>query len=293
MGSYTLKNLENLTGIKADTIRIWENRYGILKPHRTLTNRRRYNDDDLRKLLNIISLYNNGYKISRIAAMNEGELSSCVLSVTDLYSEVESTAGLLIPAVNDFDEKAVNNIILKAIRKRGVESAFTQVVFPILKKVGILWSTGSLGVGTEHFLTSIIRKRLIAEIDAVTPLHIRKKKKFILFLPEYEQHELGLLFYHYLILRYGHDALYLGQSTPLSAIDETVRKWNPGYVLTGILTEINFPESADFLKKLRKIPGRFSILAAGLLADIAAEEKLPRVYPVRTEKDLLYFIDKG
>ena len=291
MGLYTLQNLENLTGIKADTIRVWEKRYGIMKPQRTATNRRRYDDDDLRKLLNITSLYNSGYKISRIAAMKDDEINKHALMVVGLYDNIESVTGIMIPAMNDFNEAVINDIIRQAILKMGFEAAFRQVIIPVLRKVGVLWSTGSLSVGTEHFITGIIRRKLFAEIETATPLSRKKKKKFLLFLPEHELHEIGLLFYSYLIFINGHNTLYLGQSTPLKAIDDTIRIWNPDYVVTGITSEIYISEPAAFLRKLREIPGKFYILAAGLLADKAREERLSRVYPVKTEKDLLFYID--
>lgn len=290
MGTYTLKHLESITGIKADTIRIWEKRYGIMMPHRTSTNRRKYNDDDLRKLLNISVLYKHGYKISRIAAMKKKELSGIISSVNGIDTDFELISALFIPAMNDFDEPVIDDLISKTINEKGFEDAFTQVIFPLLKKVGILWSTGSLSVSTEHFLTAIIRKRLIAEIDKVIPQKRRRRKKFLLFLPEFEHHELGLLFYSYIIIKNGHSVLYLGQATPDDAVSEAIQKWNPGFVITGILSEYYLPKLSGFLRRLHRMPRDFTILAGGRLADIAEKIKLKNLYPLRTEKDLLRYL---
>ncbi|NSW93615.1 MAG: MerR family transcriptional regulator [Bacteroidales bacterium] len=290
MGTYTLKQLGNITGINGDTIRVWEKRYGILTPQRTSTNRRKYDDDDLRKLLNISILYKHGYKISRIAAMKKKDINGIVTSIDSSDVDFELIIALFISAMNDFNEPVINELITKTIQEKGFENAFTNVLFPLLKKVGTLWSTGSLNVSTEHFLTAIIRRKLIVEIDKVMPQKIKRIKKFLLFLPESEHHELGLLFYSYIIIKNGHSVLYLGQSTPDDAVCEAIQKWNPGFVVTGILSELYLPGLQGLLKRLDRMPHEFIILAGGRLADVAVKLKHKNIYPLRTEKDLLQYL---
>src|SRR5512133_2410828 len=203
MDRYSLNDLEKLTGIMAGTIRIWERRYRIIRPHRTETNRRWYNDDDLRRIINISILNRNGIKISKIATLTGAEIEAKVVSLTMEADDTEINIDSLIIAMTTFNEKGVNEILSRSIISIGFENTFTNLVFPFLKRVGILWHTGSVNVGAEHFISSLFRWRIISAIDALPPAVNARRLRAVMFLPEKELHEIGLLFFTYIIRSMG------------------------------------------------------------------------------------------
>jgi DNA-binding transcriptional MerR regulator len=286
MARYTLNDLESLTGIKADTIRIWELRYKILQPHRTATNRRWYTDDDLEKLLNIITLYRTGMKVSRIAALSDDDLAIRAASVAVDNKAYDEIMGRMIIAMNNLDENGINEIINKSVIDQGLEATFTGLVFPFLHKVGVMWHTGSIDPGTEHFITTIFRNKLITAVSGISLKPVPGKRKFMFFLPEGEWHELGLLFYAWIVRIKGHEILYLGQSTPLESVISAAGAWKPDVVITGALTKLPLDNPASYLRKLRSELGKTDILAAGVLAAEAEKLKLAGLYALNSPEDL-------
>jgi DNA-binding transcriptional MerR regulator len=286
MGRYTLNDLERLTGIKADTIRIWEQRYRLTTAHRTTTNRRWYSDEDLRRLINISTLNRSGVKISEIAAIppEELELRTADLIKNDTGSDTLTDS--LVVAMTRLDEAAVNEILLRSVISRGLNDTFTSVVFPFLHKVGVMWHTGFINVGDEHFISNIFRRKLIAAFDNLSPAIKPGSKRILLFLPENEYHEIGLLYYAYIVRNLGHQVLYLGQSTPLNVAFDVSEIWNPDIIITGALSGISVTEPDDFIMKAVKTFAGKKILFAGLLAETAANKKIRGVFPCRTDKDL-------
>lgn len=289
MERYTLNDLEVLTGIKAETIRIWERRYGIMKAHRTATNRRWYTDEDLKRLINISILYQNGYKISKIAVLNDSGLAEKTSSIADSSihnTQIES----LIVAMMDLNENSVNEILLRSIINTGFIETFTGVIFPFLRRVGVLWHTGSVNIGSEHFITNIFRRRLISSIDALPPPASPERKRIIMFLPENELHEMGILFYSYLLRRSGHEVIYLGQSTPLNAVSEVNDKWHSDFIVTGALSGLPFKMAGEYLENLVKAFPDQQILVSGSLADAVENLSSPNILAIRSDSDLLAVI---
>lgn len=286
MEYYTLNDLERLTGIKPDTIRIWEKRYGLTIPGRTSTNRRRYSDEDLRKLLNISVLLKSGYRISQIAEMSVNDLDSNTANVLLTKTKNDDFILLLLSAMTKFDEVAVNEILLKAVIMFGVEKTFSDIVFPFLDRVGMMWHTGMINIGSEHFISNIFRRRLIAAFDNLNEPPVDGSKKVMLFLPEKELHELGLLYYAYITRKEGHRVLYLGQSTPLLAATESARVWDPDIIITGVLSLLPIADPDLFLKELRNAFQGKRIIVAGALADMAEKRKQYHLNICRNESDL-------
>ena len=161
MDRYTLADLEKLTGIMAGTIRIWERRYRIIKPHRTDTNRRWYDDDDLKRIINIAILNRSGLKISKIASLTGPEIAGMVASLTRESPDTETQIDSMIVAMTEFNENAINDILMRSIINTEFEVTFENIVFPFLRRVGVMWHTGSVDIGAEHFVSNIFRKRLI------------------------------------------------------------------------------------------------------------------------------------
>lgn len=287
MERYTLKDLESVSGIRSDTIRIWEKRYGLLNPHLTPGRRRLYNDADLIRLINVSIINRHGTKISKIASMTGGEIKEKAALLSESAATSGDMIGLMLVAMNRLDEVAINEVLLKSVIEKGFEATITEIVFPFLRKVGSMWHTGAINEGTEHFITAVFRQRLIAAIDSLPPVKKADGKKIIAFLPEGELHELGLLYYTYLLRKSGHEVLYLGQSTPLGAVIKIAVRWDPDIIVTGMVSDINLKEQKNYLAALSLGFKGKKIFAAGILARKAEQLKLPGVFPFHNEVELM------
>ena len=286
MEHYSITDLEKLSGIKAHTIRVWERRYLILNQHRTETNRRRYGDSELRRIINISILHNNGFKISNIAKFSDSEIEEKVSLLSKDTNHSDTQVESLIKSMIDHNEKAVNELLIRSIMARGFEDTFTEIVFPFLKRIGIMWHTGSANIGSEHFITNIFRQRIISSTDSISPVFKQGAKKVLLFLPENELHELGLLFLNFIIKKLGHETMYLGQSTPLWSVINVNNQWKADIIVTGLMSGISKIKPADFITQLaNSFPGQ-KVLVSGVLADISIKIKYPNILKLKSADDL-------
>lgn len=229
---YSIKELERLTGIKAHTIRVWEQRYDLVCPNRTDTNIRYYCDSDLKRLLNIAVLVNNGMKISKIACMSDAELNSLVLDQAKYKGDFETHINGLKVAMLEFNDVLFDRILTNCLTQYGSEITFSKVVGGFIQQVGILWQTNTISVVHEHFASNLIKQKLYVAIDGASQVHNAQAKTFVLYLPADELHELGLLYLNYVLRNAGHRVLYLGQSVPLDYVKEIVRKVNADALLS-------------------------------------------------------------
>lgn len=253
MNAFTIKDLENLSGIKAHTIRIWEQRYNFLKPHRTTTNIRYYSNDELKTVLNIALLNKYGFKISHIDRMPPTEIREKILSLGDARAIQERIINDLVQEMIDLDIERFEKILSNYISAKGIERTVIQIIFPFLEKIGILWQTGHINPAQEHLVTNIIRQKLIVGIET-TVSHIKLEKTFLLFLPEGEHHELGLLFMYYLVKSRGAKTIYLGANVPVKDVEHVINLKKPDIVFVHLTaTGSNF----NFEKFLNNVEQRF------------------------------------
>lgn len=218
MAVYSIKELEKLSGIKAHTIRIWEKRYSLIEPHRTNTNIRYYTDSELKKILNVAVLNRHGIKISSIARLSDPELREEILRVSTTSDSNNTLIDSMVLSMIDLDEYKLEAMINKSINKIGFKSTVTDVLYPFLEKVGILWQSGDVYPAQEHFVSFLIRQKIIGATDRISNTFNQYGKKFLLLLPEGEWHEISLLFSQYLIREANHEVIYLGQSVPYSDV---------------------------------------------------------------------------
>ena len=249
---YSIKDLEQISGIKAHTLRIWEQRYNILKPCRSETNIRTYSNNDLRMLLNISLLNNNGVKISKIAEMDSQEIYSAVQELS--YKEFESNFQIdnLVIAMVDMDEDRFEKAISNNILKIGFDKTINDVIYPFLKKIAVLWITDSINPAQEHFISNLIRQKLISAIDAQLIRRDAPKAKFMLFLPENELHEISLLYYHYRLRDMNYKSYYLGQSVPFEDLQKVYAVHQPEYLFTIITATLSHQSLQIYLNNLAK-----------------------------------------
>ncbi len=257
MVRYSINELEKLSGIKAHTIRMWEKRYHVIAPRRTQTNIRYYDDADLKKLLNISTLNNHGYKISKIACLDEKDIKEKVMDITGTNGDEGSVINNLIVAMIDFNEEAFEHILNSSILKLGFENTVIKVLYPFLEKIGVLWQVGSINPAQEHFITNLIRQKLIIAIDGQSRQTKADAKTFLLFLPEGEYHELGLLFYNLLLKKNGHNVIYLGQSVPYDDILEVEKVRHCDFLFTYFVAAFCPNEINAYLERISKpFPGK-------------------------------------
>jgi DNA-binding transcriptional MerR regulator len=281
---YSIKDLERLTGIKAHTLRIWEQRYEILRPSRTGTNIRFYSNADLRRILNISLLNNNGYKISTIAKLSEPDISLEVEKFLNNYNKESDQIENLMLCLMDLNEERFENIISNSTHKFGFENAIEKIVFPFIKHLGNMWQAGMISPAQEHYISNLVRQKLIVGIDSIKTNPSTNKKTYIFFLPSHELHEMGLLYTYYLTKARGHHCLYLGQSVPFEDLASISKQVKPDYLVT-ILTA-PFPEEGlnDFLKNCSEQIADSKFLISGRLF-FSDQEKIqvPKTFKVFEE----------
>jgi DNA-binding transcriptional MerR regulator len=236
MAIYSISDLEKLSGIKAHTIRIWEQRYGLLRPQRTDTNIRYYEDDDLQLLLNAALLNRHGFRISRIATMNRQEIAEQVSAVSDFKVEQDAQIDVLTLSVIEMDEHKFSRIFDNHVAQIGFEAAILEVAYPFLEKLSLLWLTGSIKPVQENFITQLVRNKLIAAIEKEPLTTDRKAPKFMLYLPQDEPQELSMLFMQYLLKTRKLQVVNIGYDTGLMDVKDAFLIHRPDYVFT-ILSE--------------------------------------------------------
>jgi DNA-binding transcriptional MerR regulator len=261
MAEYKIKDLEVLTGIKAHTIRIWEKRYGILIPERTDTKIRLYSDEELTLLLNVALLNNSGVKISRIADLSREQIQDKVWEMKGSNIE-DNSIELMLLALLDIDELQFKNVLEELIASIGIERMFSEKLIPFLDRIGVMWLVGSITTAQEHFISNLIRQKLISELDKL-PVPQSKTDNVLLFLPEHEWHEISLLYYHYVLRRNGRNTFYLGQSLPYDALLESVEKLKPSALVTSWLTAVDQKFIVTYFDRLKQDVPNIPIYSGG------------------------------
>lgn len=244
---YTIKDLENLSGIKAHTIRIWEQRYGFLKPNRTDTNIRYYSSKELKTLLNVSLLNKYGYKVSHINKLNEDELQEKILGLSKSNAEQEFLINSLVQHMIEVKPELFESVINTQIQTKGLERTITYLIFPFLERVGFLWVTNHIKPAQEHIITAIIRQKLLVGIEK-TPAPIAARSSVVCFLPDHEYHEIGLLFVHYLLRINNIKVIYMGCSVPVEDIRYIAERLKPNYLythLTSVGRNFNFEKFSN------------------------------------------------
>ncbi|SET58562.1 MerR family transcriptional regulator [Hymenobacter actinosclerus] len=268
MGYFSISDLEQLSGVKAHTIRIWEQRYGILNPARTATNIRTYCEDDLRRLLNVATLCDRGYRISKVASLSEEELSTAVLAGNDATHNYCQRVNGLLAAMLAMDECQLVALFNQTIEQLGLEEAILRVAYPFLQRIGIMWQAGTVNPAQEHLVTNLLRQKMLAGTDALPPVSPTSARRWVLFLPEREMHELALLFMNYVLRARRHHVLYLGQNLPTSELRAVCASYQPHALLTVLTAVPERDEVGHFVQQLREYCPGTQLYLYGPLAQL-------------------------
>ncbi|PLW93575.1 MAG: hypothetical protein C0592_05650 [Marinilabiliales bacterium] len=263
-GQYNIKDLEKISGIQAHTIRIWEKRYGILKPERSENNFRHYDDDDLRYFLKLSFLNKNGIKISKLAAMSADEINELVLDYQKPLSDSEVQIDALVMAMTSFNEDKIEDIMNHLVLHMGLDEAMINVISPFLSRIGVLWSTGSISPVQEHFVANLIRQKIMAATDSISSNStLPEEKTFILFTFPGDLHDIGLLFTNYLIRLNGYKSIYLGVSVPIEELKVIRQNINAKYIFTQSISHKPLKVLTQGVSEIRKIFTDSEILLGG------------------------------
>jgi len=272
---YSIKDLEKLSGIKAHTLRVWEQRYGIIEPKRTKTNIRYYQDEDLKFVLNIALLNRNGIKISKIAKMDREEIAEKVAAISEINFENGTQLDALTISMIEMDESKFDRIVSTNIEQLGFERTMLEVIYPFLDKLSVLWLTGSINPVQENFMSYLIRQKIIVAIDR-EPLVTAGDdlNKFLIYLPEGEKQELSMLFMHYLLKARGNHVVYLGQEIRLTDLKDAYNIHQPDYIFTMITETFARDSVQNYVDRLVKTFPDTHLLLSGY--QVVAQQVVPQ-----------------
>jgi len=261
---YSIKDLEKLSGVKAHTLRIWEKRYNIIQPKRTETNIRYYLDEDLKHVLNIAFLNRKGMKISKIAMLEQEEIEHKVAELTEVDLEFENQLDGLTLALLELNEYQFDKIIEKNIQQMGFKDTMMDVIYPLLDKLSTMWMTGSINSAHEKFVSNIIRRKTITAIDNLEINRDKTAPKFLIYLPENENHELSLLFLHYLIKHKKFRVINLGLNVGKYELLDAYDICHPEYIFTIINDSFSEKPLQPYINSLEKEFNKSTILLTGI-----------------------------
>lgn len=265
---YSIKDLERLSGVKAHTIRIWEQRYNLLNPDRTDTNIRLYSDQDVKLLLNISLLLRHGGKISHLCKLSLQEISQKIIDLTKTAESTEpffeAQIDQLVLSMIDFDDVRFEQTISESVSLHGFEMTMLNIVIPFLQKVGMMWLSGESSIVQEHFISNLIRKKLLVAVDSLAPVRDQSADSYLLFLPEGELHETGLLFSKYILKARGKKVTYLGQTVPREDVKGFCQDQKPTFLLTFFTAAHSVSSINEYLKDLKAMAGTTRVLVAGM-----------------------------
>ncbi|MEO7961651.1 MAG: MerR family transcriptional regulator [Ginsengibacter sp.] len=289
---FTIKDIENLSGIKAHTIRIWEQRYSLLKPSRSDTNIRYYTNEELKKILTIALLNKYGYKISHIDKMSEETMAENVLSLTDAEAKENVLINTLLQCMINYEIEEFENLLSRNIAARGMEMTILKIIFPFLEKVGVLWVTNHVNPAQEHLVSNVIRQKIIVAIDEIFS-NKQSSKTVCLFLPEGEYHEVSLLLVNYLLRKKGVHTIYLGAHSPFAEVGTIVKHRNPDFLYTHITSASQNFNFDKFITTLHKEFSEVSnIIISGRLTKTYIKKLPPGIIFKNTLGEVREFINQ-
>lgn len=263
MNLFSISQLSQFSGIKPHTIRIWEQRYHALKPKRSEGNTRYYENSQLRRLLNIVSLTESGFKVSELCSMTDEKLFELVRQTQkiNVNDNVEYFVSQLIASGINYDDLHFEALFEQCLESFGMKESYIKVIYPMLERLGLMWASDTIRPVHEHFISNIIRQKLLKSIDSLP--NVNSASSWLLFLPENEFHEIGILFAQYLLRLSGKKVIYLGSNVPIQSVSEAIKDTQPENLLV-FFVHYDLPEQVqEYLDILNSSFGGKAIYAAG------------------------------
>lgn len=266
MDSFTIKDIENLSGIKAHTLRMWEKRYQLHTPKRRGGNHRIYDNEDLKFYIKVAFLNKSGYKISGIAAMTREEMDAKSIVVNGTAERQLVFISGLITAAIEFDETGFRSLLERAIEQFGFEITVRKVIYPFFERIGLLWMTNNARPSQEHFSSNIIRNLLIRAIDQLGHQPVKEGAPLILFTPEEEYHEIPLLYAWYMLKKHHKQVIYAGVGISLNELKYICNEIPAANVYFHLITNLTKLSVNEYITELRKQLPHQKIIMSGPLA---------------------------
>nr|WP_284698368.1 MerR family transcriptional regulator [Algibacter sp.] len=281
--NFSIKDLENLTGIKAHTIRIWEKRYNLLSPNRSDTNIRNYSLLSFQKLLNISFLNNNGLKISKIAELDEEQIPIKVREIASRAKVEDHAINALKMAMINFDQVLFYSTYNNLLENKTFSEIFYSVFLPLLNEIGLLWQTNTITPAHEHFLTVHMKQKILLNTERLQLLEPKPvSKTFVLFLPENEIHDIGLLFINYQLRGKGYHTIFLGESVPMESLTDLLDFFDEITFVSYFTVYPLVQEIPDYIKKFNKLLLEKDNTKLFLLGKQLSDVQLDNLYPKTT-----------
>lgn len=273
---YSIKDLEQLSGIKAHTLRAWEQRYELIEPYRTDTNIRYYVDDHLKRILNIAVLVKGGMKISHVAQMTDDQIRNAVVDSGRYQGNYDSQINAFKVAMLDYDEYLFDSVFNRCLLQFGTDETLTRILGSFIQQVGLLWQAGAINVANEHFISNLVKQKLFSIIDQTIIPNPKHGKSYVLYLPTNELHELGLLYLYYFLKKSGHRVIYLGQSVPIEYLKEVSDKTKIDQFISIFTTQPNYDEVDVYFERIGQMfdGDNYKFFVTGLqLKEVELDEK--------------------
>ena len=290
MSSYTIKDLEKISGIKAHTIRIWEQRYQFLQPQRTETNIRTYSSDELKTILNVSLLNKYGFKISHIDKMSAEQMEDKILSLNQIDAQKERVVNALIKEMVSLNMANFERQMDTYIGQKGIEKTIIEIIFPFMERVGILWITNHINPAQEHLATNVIRQKIILGIEKLPPV-LNYSKRIVLFMPEGEYHEIGLLYVHFLLKQRGFYIDYLGANVPMVDLRYLSEFHKVDYLYCHLTSPAKNFKIHKFFDQLAEVSKIIPIVISGQLAQAYKGQIAGNIQLKRTLAETISFLE--
>jgi DNA-binding transcriptional MerR regulator len=295
MSFYTIRDLERLCNQKAHTIRIWEQRYALLRPARTDTNIRYYDDTQLKKLLNVCMLINAGMKISHISKLSDdeirGEIDKVIRDTYQADRQIEGIVSEAIIAAATYDENMFNELFTISVASFGLNTTYIRMIYPLLVRTGLMWMKDDLLPAQEHFISNLARQKLFSAINVI-PVPTNPNQTWVLFLGEHEDHEIGLLFANYLLRQRGKKVIYLGARVPYQDLSQVIRHIRPTHLYTFFVKNQTAAEMGEFIGMLKADFPNPTLCVSGGEERLQKIADITDVYRISTIEGLLAIIDQ-
>jgi DNA-binding transcriptional MerR regulator len=248
MNQFTIKDIETISGIKAQTLRVWEQRYGILVAQRKESNHRIYNNQDLQQILSVAYLNKKGHKISKIAAMTREEINNHVLEQEQQEQLYENFIYQFFEVCADFDENRFNKIYQTLYKHLSFENIMLHVFYPLLERFGNRWMVDQVIPAQEHFASEHITRKIELEIQKYPS--VNKGSVTLLVLPEGEYHRLPLQYIYLLLKKNGKRAVLLGSNVSIATIKNYISKNKVEYIQLHLITAFFESTPTAFIEEL-------------------------------------------
>ncbi|WP_225034586.1 MerR family transcriptional regulator [Winogradskyella sp. SM1960] len=277
---FSIKDLENLTGIKAHTIRIWEKRYNLLEPKRTETNIRYYDLASFQKLLNVSYLNNNGYKISKIATIASDKIPALVKEIAAESNTDNHAINAFKLSMLNFDQSLFYKTYKSLLSEKTFEEIFYNIFIPLLTEIGLLWQTDTITPAHEHFISQLIRQKILINTEKLQEnQNYNSDKTFVLYLPDNEIHDIGLTYINHEVIRHGFRSIYLGQSIPIESLLDLKNYYNNIVFISYFTIKPEKENLSDYFQKfsdliLTSLDTEFWVL--GSMLSYIDKDKLPK-----------------